>query len=606
MRLMPEQGEESPIDTYIKYKNDISLWYKEMRDYGLNEEEIKILEPHLLPVYGVAETQEVVMKLSMDEKISGFNVAQANMIRKSIAKKKADVLEKARLLFFEKGEQIGTRKKLLEYVWYVQFKKSFGYSFSQNHTFPYSAICLQEMNLVHNYNKIFWNTACLTVNAGADENNDNNKTTNYGKIAKAISEIQSKGQKIELPNINKAKFGFEPDMDTEEIIFGLKGICGVGDDIATAIINNQPYSSLDDFLNKMDVYKNEDKENKFGDSAVITLIKAGCFDNLEHKNRIDIMEDFIRKISKPLNALQTDSIQTLYDIGMLTNDQIKYEYRLYKYRKYVFSNTFLAEKRGKSPNTFYYRLERQHAEPYFFEHFETNMVEGKDYEYDDDGYIIVKRGSFDREFEKLIGDFKEKVLCDKKYLNAVNENRFDLLWNEKVEGNISKWEMDSLSFYYHEHELANVNKDEYFISDFNLLPEIPVITEHYVWKGKERPRFRLTRICGTVLDKDKNKHIITLLTPSGVVTVKFYKGQFGFYDKQISEIDDNSAKKTVLEKSWFQRGNKLMVTGYRRDDQFIPKKYIDSAFKHTLQLITEINSDGSLKLQSERVGEEDE
>ena len=41
-----------------------------------------------------AETQEVVMRLSMDEHIAGFNVAEANMIRKSIAKKKVDVLEK--------------------------------------------------------------------------------------------------------------------------------------------------------------------------------------------------------------------------------------------------------------------------------------------------------------------------------------------------------------------------------------------------------------------------------------------------------------------------------------------------------------------------------
>lgn len=606
MRLMPEQGEESPIDTYIKYKADINLWYKEMRDYGLTEAEIKILEPHLLPVYGVAETQEVVMKLSMDENIANFTVAEANMIRKSIAKKKADVLEKARQLFFKKGEEIGTSKKMLEYVWYVQFKKSFGYSFSQNHTFPYSAICLQEMNLAYHYNKIFWNTACLTINAGADENNENNKSTNYGKIAKAISEIQDRGQKIELPDINKAKFGFEPDVQEDEIIFGLMGICGVGEDIARAIIKNQPYQSLDDFLQKMDAYKNEDKDNKFGEKAVITLIKAGCFDRLEKRNRVEIMKEYIKKISNPLSNLQMDSIQTLHDIGMLTEQQEKYEYRLYRFRKYIFSNQFLADKRGKSPNTFFYRLDRQFSEPFFFEYFETNMQENKDYEYDNDGFVLVKRGSIDREYDKLMADFKSKVLNNKDFLKIVNNNRFENIWKEKAEGTISEWEMDSLSFYYHEHELAHVNKEEYMISDFNTLPEVPKISEYYVWRGKERPRFKLTRICGTVLDKDKNKHSITLLTPTGVVTVKFYKGQFGFYDKQISEMDEDNNKKTVLEKSWFGRGNKLLVTGYRREDQFVPKKYMDSAYRHTLQLITEIDEQGNLKLQSERAGEEDE
>ena len=606
MRLMPEQGDESPIDIYIKYKDDISLWYKEMRDYGLSEEEIKVLEPYLLPVYGVAETQEVVMRLSMDEHIAGFNVAEANMIRKSIAKKKADVLEKAKNLFFEKGRKLGTSEKLLNYVWYVQFKKSFGYSFSQNHTFPYSGICLQEMNLAYHYNRIFWNTACLTVNAGANENNDNNKTTNYGKIAKAISEIQAKGQKIELPDINKAKFGFEPDIETEEIIFGLKGISNIGDKEAEIIISNQPYKSLRDFLNKIENLKKHDKENKFGENAVITLIKAGSFDRLENKNRIEIMKDYIRQISKPLTSLRMDDIEILKTLDLLTTAQKQYEYRLYRFRKYVFNNQFLVEKRGKTQNTFYYRLERQYSEPYFFEHFETNMEEGKDYEYDNDGYIIVKRGSLDREYNKLLADFKENVLQDQKYLDAVNESRFLKKWNEKAKGTILKWEMDSLNFYYHKHELAHANKEKYLIADFDTLPEVPEIAEYYVYRGKERPRFKLTRICGTVLDKDKNKHIITLLTPSGVVGIKFYKGQFGFYDKQISEKDEETDSKVIREKSWFRRGNKLLITGYRREDQFVPKKYVDSAYRHTLQLITDIDEEGNLKLQSERIGEEDE
>ena len=366
-----------------------------------------------------------------------------------------------------------------------------------------------------------------------------------------------------------------------------------------------PYSSLDDFLEKMEKYKQADAENKFGESAVITLIKAGCFDRLENKERTEIMREYIRRISSPLKSLQMDNILILNELGMLTEQQKQYELRLFKFRKYIFNSRFLAEKRGKSANTFFYRLERQFAEPFFFEYFETNMQEGKDYEYDNDGYILVKRGSLDREYEKLMASFKQNVLGSQKALEAVNEDRFVKKWKEKVDGTVSKWEMDSLSFYYHDHELAHVKKDDYLISEFADLPEVPNVTEYYVYRGKERPRFKLARICGTVLDKDKNKHIITLLTPSGVVNVKFYKGQFGFYDKQISEANEDGTK-TVQEKSWFGRGNKLLITGYRRGDQFVPKKYVDSAYRHTLQLITEIDEEGNLKLQSERIGEEDE
>lgn len=201
--------------------------------------------------------------------------------------------------------------------------------------------------------------------------------------------------------------------------------------------------------------------------------------------------------------------------------------------------------------------------------------------------------------------FEDNVLLNPQNLKLVNEKRFMEMWNEKVEGNISKWEMDSLSFYYHEHELAHVDKERYLISDFDNLPEEPQISEYYQYRGKSRPRFKLTRICGTVLDKDKNKHMISLLTPSGVVTVKFYKGQFSFYDKQISELNDDGTK-TVLEKSWFGRGKKLLITGYRREEQFVPKKYADSAYRHTLQLINSIDDNGILKLQSDRIGEKDE
>lgn len=84
MRLMSE-GEEQPIDTFIKYKNDISLWYEEMRNYGLNDEEIKVMEEHLLKLNGVADTQESVMLLSMDKRIAGFDVKWANKLRKAIA-----------------------------------------------------------------------------------------------------------------------------------------------------------------------------------------------------------------------------------------------------------------------------------------------------------------------------------------------------------------------------------------------------------------------------------------------------------------------------------------------------------------------------------------
>lgn len=603
MRLMAADGGESPLEKYARFKNNILEWYKEMDNYGVKPEDQEILKEILGVSCGICEAQEYLVLLTMHPKIGGFSLSWGDKLRKAVAKKNPKAFEELQEEFFANAREKNLDRNLTNYTWNVLIRTQRGYGFNRSHTLAYSLIGLQELNLCYRFPIIYWNTANLIVDSGSLEGN--NKTTNYGKIATAIGRLQNSETKVELPDINEAEFGFKPDEKKNIIIFGLKGISGIGDAETQAIISNRPYTGLQDFLNKMEIHKGQKKENKFGESAVITLIKAGAFDKLEQKERTDIMKDYIRQISKPLNSLQIDSILILHELGLLTKEQEEYELRLVKFRKYVYNNQFLADKRGKSPNTYFYRLDRQFAEPFFFEHFETNMQEGKDYEYDEQGYVLVKRGSLDREFDKLMKPFKESALLSSETLQIINNNRFVSKWNEKVEGTVSKWEMDSLSFYYHEHELAHVNKEEYLISAFDSLPEEPQVSEYYVWRGKERPRFKLTRICGTVLDKDKNKHTITLLTPNGVVTIKFYKGQFGFYDKQISELNEDG-NKTVLEKSWFKRGNKLLVTGYRREDQFVPKKYVDSAYRHTLQLITEIDEHGILKLQSERVGENDE
>ncbi len=125
MRLMSD-GEEQPVDTYVKYKNNLSLWYEEMRKYGLTDAEIKVMEKHLKDIYGVADTQEVVMQMVMDREIAGFDIKESNYLRKSIAKKKEDVLKEVQKLFFKKGKEIGTSDNLLNYVWNVQFKRQFG------------------------------------------------------------------------------------------------------------------------------------------------------------------------------------------------------------------------------------------------------------------------------------------------------------------------------------------------------------------------------------------------------------------------------------------------------------------------------------------------
>ena len=114
-------------------------------------------------------------------------------------------------------------------------------------------------------------------------------------------------------------------------------------------------------------------------------------------------------------------------------------------------------------------------------------------------------------------------------------------------------------------------------------------------KGKLIPIFKLYRIAGTVLDRDKAKKIVTLLTTDGVVTVKIY-GVFQVYDKQISERGADGVKH-VIEKSTFARGNKLIITGMRDGDAFLAKKYRSTPY-HRVEIIECAYDDGTLLTRS--------
>lgn len=125
MRLMCE-GDEQPLEKYARYKHDIQEWYKDMRDYGLNEQEMATLEPLLLHDSGVCGTQESMMSLVMDENICGFDVPQANFLRKIVAKKQMSKIPEVKELYYTKGLENGCRRLFLDYIWDEQIKMQLG------------------------------------------------------------------------------------------------------------------------------------------------------------------------------------------------------------------------------------------------------------------------------------------------------------------------------------------------------------------------------------------------------------------------------------------------------------------------------------------------
>lgn len=114
MRLMTaEKGQETPIDKYVRFKNNIALWYQEMDREGLTKDEQETLEPYFLSSYGVPPSQEQLMLMLMDPDICGFTLAESNTARKIVGKKQMSKIPELK----EKVLSTAKSKALGQYVW---------------------------------------------------------------------------------------------------------------------------------------------------------------------------------------------------------------------------------------------------------------------------------------------------------------------------------------------------------------------------------------------------------------------------------------------------------------------------------------------------------
>lgn len=625
IRLMAtEKGGEMPVNKLARFKAHPDDWDYELRKYGLSAEAKEILEPVLNVSYGLCIAQEQFMQLVQLPELGGFDLTWADKLRKSIAKKNPAEYEKLTDEYFKTIKEKGLDERLCTYVWNVLIAMSKGYGFNLSHTLAYSLIGLQELNLAYRYPTILWDCACLISDSGGaereeedDEENEQNaveeyfdnsigdfadrdnddeeddeeeasekkkkktsKSANYGKIATAIGKMKHEGVTIVATDINKSEYTFAPDIANHRIIYGLSGITKVGDDIVRQIMNNRPYESIEDFISKIKINKPQ----------MINLIKSGAFDGLYGGDRMQAMNTYIDLIAEKKKRMTLQNMQMLINFELIP-DEYEFQCKVYNFNKYL--------KKCKFDN--YYGLDNI-ALNFYSQNFDMDLLTPTSKPLFDANYIFsIKQTDWDKIYKKqmdIIRPFIQKN--NEKLLNAVNNRLRQDLWDKYCLGNISQWEMDSISCYIHDHELKNIKNGFYGLSNFAELPENPVVNYEFRSKetGQKIPLFKICRIAGTVLDKDKNKKMVTLLTNDSVVTIKIFGDAFTHYDRQISEKRPDGTKK-VVEKSWLARGNKVIITGIRRDSDFIAKKYKNTPH-HLVELITSIDDNGYIKTKLER------
>lgn len=576
IRLMAqEKGAETPLEKYARFKKDISLWYQEMDSYGLTKEEQKILEPVLKISYGLCESQERFMMLVQIPECGGFDLNFADRLRKSVAKKDPAGYKACEKEYFERVQERSLSKNLCNYVWNVCVATSRGYGFNLSHTLAYSLVALQEMNLAYKYPIIFWNCANLIVDSGTIEGIDD-KTSDYNKIARAVNKNKLAGIKVSLIDINKSELSFTPDAETNTIHYGLGGLQGVGNEVAQTIIDNRPYNSIEDFMDKTKVNK----------TVMVSLIKSGAFD--QFGKRKDIMKQYLYTTINPKKRLTMQNFNALIENGLVPQ-KLKFQKQVFNFNKGL--------KKDCKYDADYFALDGVYYK-FYIKFFNEDNIEPID------NKLCLNKKTWKKEYDSVMSAAKQYITDNQQeLLDKLNNKMLKDAWNKYAAGTISHWEMESLGMYYHKHELTNIDNSLYDIVDYTKLDRTPVVDYTFKRNGMEIPIFKTFKIAGTVIAKDEMHSQITLLTTAGVVEVKMSKEYFSQYNKRISEVRLDGTKK-IMEQGFFRRGTMLVCNGIRRGDTFVLKAYKRKGnIQHQLYKITKVNKDGTIEMTNNRYGE---
>ena len=222
--------------------------------------ELPQLEPILAETYGVIAYQEQVMRIS--NVLAGFTLGEADLLRKAMGKKNAEVMAKMRGKFVDGAKKHGTPEKKAAHLFDLM-EHFAGYGFNKSHSTAYAFLAYQTAYLKANYPWHFA-AALLTIEA-----------QNTDKLALYLGECRERGIPVLPPDINESELRFT--VTPAGVRFGLTAIKNVGEGAIESLLAVRrakgPITSLQALC--------EDLDLRLVNKRVFeSLVKAGAFDSL--------------------------------------------------------------------------------------------------------------------------------------------------------------------------------------------------------------------------------------------------------------------------------------------------------------------------------------
>jgi len=237
--------------------------------------------------YGLIVYQEQVMAIA--QKVAGFSLGRADLLRKAMGKKNKDILDKE-YVNFEKGmTDNGFSKSAIDKLWETLIPFS-DYAFNRAHSAGYGMVSYWTAYLKANYPTEYMAALLTSVRDDKD------------KSALYLNECRRMGIKVLPPDVNESQSDYTP-LGTD-IRFGLTAIRNVGENVVASIVAKRAtagrYESFGDFLAKVDASVCNKK-------TIESLIKGGAFDSLNHPRK-GLTLVYLEAIDSVMEAKRAESI----------------------------------------------------------------------------------------------------------------------------------------------------------------------------------------------------------------------------------------------------------------------------------------------------------
>ncbi|MBF0366424.1 MAG: DNA polymerase III subunit alpha [Oligoflexia bacterium] len=229
------------------------------------------LENILKDTYGIILYQEQVMNIA--RVLAGYSLGQADMLRRAMGKKKADVMQENRQVFINKSKERGHDEEKAAELFDL-IAKFAEYGFNKSHAVAYAYIAYQTA-----YLKCYYPT-CFFASLLSSELDDITKITTYINDAKAL------GIETLTPDVNESIWPF--NVVDKNIRYGLGAVKNVGEAAVQEIIRerdlNGPYRSFVNFCERVNL-------RVVNKRVMESLIKVGAFDSFDKHNRCTLWEN---------------------------------------------------------------------------------------------------------------------------------------------------------------------------------------------------------------------------------------------------------------------------------------------------------------------------